>query len=207
MTLVSILHPGVEVTHAASNVRAGELGEIDAPTLMACRLGDPAALKRFVNRYQDLVFAFLSRTLGRGPHVEDLAQEVFIRACRALPGFDLGGTARVSTWILTIASHLAIDARRKRQLPTVALDTEIVAASPDTPETERRRSELGRALEAAAQELSADQREVFVLAEFHDLDMREIASVVGVPENTVKTRLFRARAHLKKLLQGEWEDM
>ena len=183
--------------------------EIDGPTLAACRLGDPAALRAFVTRYQDAVFAFLSRSLGHGAHVEDLAQEVFIRACRALPKVDAPDekrTARISTWLLTIASHLVIDARRKRQIPTATLDAETIALSPDTPETERRRMEIGRALEGAATQLSDDQRDVFLLAEFHDLDMGEIAVVLGIPENTVKTRLFRARTHLRTLLKEVWED-
>lgn len=66
--------------------------------------------------------------------------------------------------------------------------------------------EIGRALEKAAAQLSPDQRDVFLLAEFHDLAMGEIGAVLGISENTVKTRLFRARAHLKSLLKDLWED-
>jgi len=180
--------------------------ELDADTLEGCCAGEPVAVRRFITRYQGTVFAFLSRSLGRGPHVEDLAQEVFLRACRSLPRFDSAGTARVSTWLLTIASRLAIDARRKRQLLVVPLDADTFAPSADTPETERRRLEIGRALEAAAAQLSDDQRDAFVLSEFHGLDTRNIAAVLGIPENTVKTRLFRARAQLRVLLKGVWED-
>jgi RNA polymerase sigma-70 factor (ECF subfamily) len=180
--------------------------ELDRETLAACRAGNATAIHGFVTRYQSLVFAFLSRSLGRGPHVEDLAQEVFIRACRSLPRFELDGKARVSTWLLTIASRLAIDARRKRQVAVTTLDADTIALAEGTPETERRRLEIGRALEAAAGKLSDDQRDAFVLAEFHGLDMTEIANVLGVPENTAKTRLFRARAQLRLLLKDVWED-
>jgi RNA polymerase sigma-70 factor (ECF subfamily) len=179
--------------------------EIDAATLQGCRAGDPGALRVFVTRYQNTVFAFLSRALGPGPQVEDLAQEVFIRACRALRGFEGHGKARLSTWLLTIASRVAIDARRKRRPATTALDVELAPAT-QTPETEQRRSEIGRALERAASQLSDDHRDVFVLAEFHDLDMAEIAQVLGIPENTVKTRLFRARERLRILLREVWEE-
>ena len=179
--------------------------EIDAATLQGCRSGDPDALRVFVTRYQNAVFAFLSRTLGSGPHVEDLAQEVFIRACRALRRFDGRGTAKLSTWVLTIASRVAIDVRRKRRPATTALDVDL-ARAPQTPETERRRMEIGRALEWAASQLSDDHRDVFVLAEFHDLDMAEIARILGIPENTVKTRLFRARERLRVLLRSVWEE-
>lgn len=145
------------------------------------------------------------RALGSGPHVEDLAQEVFIRACRALRGFDGDGKAKLSTWLLTIASRVAIDARRKRRRATAPLEGDLPPAT-ETPETERRRIEIGRALERAALQLSDEHRDVFVLAEFHDLDMAEIGQVLGIPENTVKTRLFRARERLRTLLRGVWED-
>jgi DNA-directed RNA polymerase specialized sigma24 family protein len=77
-----------------------------------------------------MVFAYLSRTLGAGPHVEDLAQEVFLRACRGLAAFDANGAARPSTWLLTIASRVAIDARRKRHVPTAALDADLGVTAP-----------------------------------------------------------------------------
>ncbi len=206
-------HADADGAPGAGTARGSAVAEIDEATLAACRLGDPTALRLFVTRYQDMVFAFLSRSLGRGPHVEDLAQEVFLRACRALPRFETslagrasGRTARPSTWILTIASRLVVDARRKRSVPTLALDSRTDAPSNDTPETERRRIEIGRALEAAAAKLSPDQRDVFLLAEFHDLGSADIAAVLGIPESTAKTRLFRARAHLRTLLKDLWED-
>jgi RNA polymerase sigma-70 factor (ECF subfamily) len=180
--------------------------ELDAATLEGCRTGEPAALRSFVVRYERMVFAFLSRTLGAGPHVEDLAQETFLRACRALRRFDAAGPARPSTWLLTIATRLVRDERRKRRPLLQPLDANLAAAAPDTPETERRRAELGRALSRAAGELSDEHRDVFVLAEFHGLDMKEIGQVLSIPEGTVKTRLFRARERLRVLLHGVWED-
>ncbi len=208
MTLAAL---GVIPMHepAAVTRTADASDELDPATLAACRDGDAAATRAFILRYQGLVFAFLSRSLGRGPHVEDLAQEVFLRACRALASFDAAGPARLSTWILTITSRLVIDERRKRHVPTTPLDPgggESAHATDTTPETERQRKELGRALEAAAAQLSDEQRDVFLLAELHGLGMNEIAAVLGVPENTAKTRLFRARTHLRALLKGVWEE-
>jgi RNA polymerase sigma-70 factor (ECF subfamily) len=181
--------------------------ELEPSVLEGCRTGDAQALRAFVARYQGVVFAFLSRALGAGPHVEDLAQEVFLRACRALPHFDGAGPARPSTWLLTIASHVAIDARRKRRVPVQPLEPDVAVAGPDTPETERRRVEIGRAVARAAAALPDEQRDVFVLAEFHGLDMNEIGSVLSIPEGTAKTRLFRARERLRALLKGVWEDL
>jgi RNA polymerase sigma-70 factor (ECF subfamily) len=180
--------------------------ELDAVALEACRTGDVAALRSFVLRYQQPVFAFLSRTLGAGSHVEDLAQETFIRALRALPSFDTAGRSRPSTWLLTIAARLAVDYRRKKRVPVQPIDDEHVAVSPHTPETERRRMEMGRALSRAARRLSDEQRDAFILAEFHGLDTKEIAAVLSIPEGTVKTRLFRARERLRALLEGVLEE-
>src|SRR5512146_1135026 len=88
--------------------------ELDRETLASCARGDPVALRRFVVRYQPLVFAYLSRSLGHGVHVEDTAQEVFLRAFKALPGFDVRGPGRPSTWLLTIAAHLVVETRKRR---------------------------------------------------------------------------------------------
>src|SRR5512142_453536 len=77
--------------------------EMDVTVLELCRAGQRAALEQFVRCYQRRVFAFLSRALGYGLSIDDLAQDVFIRAYRALPDFDSQGQARLSTWVLTIA--------------------------------------------------------------------------------------------------------
>jgi RNA polymerase sigma-70 factor (ECF subfamily) len=188
-------------------VEADRPGDLDAATVKACCNGDPAAIERFVERYENVVFAFLSRALGPGPHVEDLAQEVFLRACRALPGFDPDGPARLSTWLLTIASRVAIDARKKRRLSIRPFDTGREVADHSTPETERRRAEIGRAIEDAAAKLPDDQRDAFVLAELHGLEMKEIGLVLGIPENTAKTRIHRARERLRVLLENYWEEI
>jgi len=186
---------------------AASPGELDAETLAECRAGSARALRLFVVRYQNVVFAYLSRTLGAGPHVEDLAQEVFLRACRGLARFDASGTARPSTWLLTIANRVVIDARRRRRPSAALLTDDIAAAAAGTPETEWRRSEIGHALAQAAAQLTDEQRDVFVLAEFHDLDTASIARVLGIREATAKTRLFRARERLRELLQTQREAL
>ena len=89
-------------------------GELDPGLLSRCQAGEQAALRLFVEHYQRAVFALLSRVLGQRPEVEDLAQETFLRAIVALPGFAPAGPARLSTWLLTIATRLALDVCRKR---------------------------------------------------------------------------------------------
>lgn len=170
--------------------------ELDRATLDRCKKGDPLAFRAFVVRYERPVFALLSRMLGRGPHVEDLAQETFLRAFRAFPSFDLDEAAKPSTWLLTIATRLALDAKRRPIFPPApTADT-----STTTPEQETARAQMGRAIESAAAELPHDQRVAFVLAEFHAMTLEEIAAATSAPEATVKTRLFRAREKLRAAL-------
>jgi len=182
--------------------------ELDRATLERARALDPAALRAFVARYERPVFALLSRMLGPGPHVEDLAQETFLRAVRALPAFQPDGAARVSTWLLTIATRLVLDARKKRRLPLVALDDARTEAVPDpaTPETERARRELGCRIARAAAELGDDQRAAFLLVDVHGFSIAEVARALSIPENTAKTRLFRARQHMRERLASDAPD-
>jgi RNA polymerase sigma-70 factor (ECF subfamily) len=177
---------------------------LDAATLARCRAQDPAAFRVFVVRHERMVFALLSRMLGAGPEVEDLAQETFVRAYRAFPGFDPDGAARPSTWLLTIATRLALDARRKKRLDHNPLGPDDDAPSPTTPEHSLERRQLGQAIERALAQLSDDQRAALVLDEFHGLSIAEIGAALGVPENTVKTRLFRARERMREALRADW---
>jgi RNA polymerase sigma-70 factor, ECF subfamily len=175
--------------------------ELSRETLERCRALDPVAFRRFVIRYQGAIFALVSRIVGPGAQVQDLAQEVFLRAYRAFPSFDLDGPARVSTWLLTIAVRLALNARKRTsRAAIVPLSDAAEVRDAATPETERARRELGRAITRAAAELSDDQRAAFVLAEFHGMPLADIAAALEIPEGTVKTRLFRARAHLRERL-------
>lgn len=180
--------------------------ELARDVLVRCRGGDPMAFRAFVVRYERPVFALLSRVLGHGPHVEDLAQEAFLRAFRAFPTFDVDAAARPSTWILTIATRLALDARKRRVIPTLSIDAAAAATAATTPESEAARRELDTSIAHAAMALPDEQRVVFVLAELHGLTMAEIAAALDVPEATVKTRLHRARTKLQQSLGALWEE-
>jgi len=175
-------------------------GEIDAATLREAQGGDARALERFIRHYERSIFAFLSRSIGRGPEVEDMAQEVFVRAYRALPRFEKRSEARVSTWLLQIAVRLVLDRRKRKRVPVQSLDERHMATDARTPETERRHNELVQILERTAAELPDEQRVAFILADFHGLDTEQIAAVTETQFATVKTRLFRAREHMKQVL-------
>jgi RNA polymerase sigma-70 factor (ECF subfamily) len=175
--------------------------ELDELTLAHARRGDERASRRLVEAYERAVFALLSRMMvGRERAlIEDLAQETFLRVFRALPSFRPDGPARLSTWILTIATRLALDELARRRPSSISIDAAHQVAGPqDTDGVERQH--LRRAILTALDALSADQRAVFVLREHHELDYEEIAHALQVDLNTVKSRLFRARTSLRQAL-------
>ena len=168
--------------------------ELDAPTLLRARRGEEGACQALVERYQRPVFALLSRMIGRGPSVEDLAQETFLRAFRSLDRFDLQGPARLSTWLLTIAARQAIDFLRKAR----PLEVSALRIAPGS-------AELRSALAQAISALPPDFRATFLLREAHGFSTAEVAEALGVEEGTVKSRLSRAREALRNAL-GDFHD-
>jgi RNA polymerase sigma-70 factor, ECF subfamily len=175
--------------------------ELDRVVIQACKQGNRQALVQFVRHYEKRVFAYLSRSLGWQFCIEDLAQEVFLRAYPALARFDVDGSAQLSTWLLTIAHRVAVDARRRRAHEGChASFSDDYPGPSKSPERILDQEQVVAMVSRAAESLPVDQREVFVLAEFHELSTIEISTVVGASEATVKTRLFRAKAKLRLML-------
>jgi RNA polymerase sigma-70 factor (ECF subfamily) len=179
--------------------------ELDELTLARARKGDSTALAQLIRHYQRPVFSLAARLLvGRGnAAIEDAAQEAFIRVIRGIHGYDPQGPARLSTWILTVATrtYLNLLRVRRREEP---LDEQVAArpanvASPEDAVADR---EQGRRLEAAMAALPEDMRAVLVLRAYHDLDYPEIAQALGLELGTVKSRLARARAALRDAVGG-----
>lgn len=182
--------------------------ELDPGVLERCRAGDPLAFRAFVVRFERPVFSLLSRVLGRGPHIDDLAQETFIKAHRALPGFEPRGTAKLSTWLYTIATRVAIDAVRRRRVSerlfVQSLDAGehpgAGASSSESPERDAELRRVRRAIAGALGGLPVDQRAAFVLYELHGMSLPEIGDALKIPAATAKTRVFRARQKLQDAL-------
>jgi len=170
--------------------------ELDEVTLARAQRGEAAACRALVERYQRPVFALLGRLLGRRAEVEDLAQETFLRVFRALERFDRGGSARLSSWILTIAARLALDTLARRQLDTAPLTSETDVGAPGDAE----RRALGAAIARAIGALAPEYRAAFLLREYHGMDYEEIAGALRIEVGTVRSRLSRARAALREAL-------
>ena len=193
---------------SVSSPRSESLDDLDEITVARAQAGDRGARTAVVRRYQRPVFALLSRMLGADRQViEDLAQETFIRVLGALPGFDRSRRERMLTWILTIASRLALDHLRNRgkhrdpsQVPG---GVPVVIPGPDQMADRRA---LGRALVQAVDALPPAYRAAFLLRELHGLTYDEIAEGLEVDLGTVRSRLARARALLQRALAEMHDD-
>jgi RNA polymerase sigma-70 factor (ECF subfamily) len=178
-----------------------ETVQLDDVTLARARKGEPAAFQRLVELYQDAVFHLLWRVLGHRAQralVEDLAQETFLGVYRSLSRFTTEGPARLSTWILTIASRTALKELRKRRLLPARIDDldEVIAASDRTDAYTEHRA-FAAALRRSLEAMRPEWRLVFVLREYHDFDYDEIARALELDLGTVKSRLSRARAQVR----------
>lgn len=177
--------------------------ELDAAALAAAGRGEEAACRAFLACYQDRVFTLALRLLaGDRAAAEDCAQEAFLRAFKALAGFDPRGPARASTWLLTIATRVCLDeSRRRRRRPVELLAQAGVGhADPhDSHESAQARA-LGARVQRALAALPAEQREVFVLRVLCEHSEAETAAALGVETGTVKSRLSRARSSLRDAL-------
>jgi RNA polymerase sigma-70 factor (ECF subfamily) len=178
--------------------------ELDELTLLRAKRGDRRAQGELVRKYQGRVHQLLSRLLVAHPEVvDDVLQDSLLKALRALAGFDPRGPAKLSTWILTIATRAGIDALRKHARIHREVELEM---DQDGPEELFSARELSRRVKRAMADLPDDHRAVLVLRAYHDLDYPEIAEALGIEIGTVKSRLSRARAALKAAL-GEEKDL
>jgi len=166
--------------------------------------GDADSFNELVLRWERPIFALAYRTIGREEDARDVCQETFLRAFRALPAFR--GQAKFSSWLYRIALNLCRDwMRRQRRAPTVQAPEDVnllelaAASKPAEPIEELvARQELSRAVERAMARLPEEQRTAIILKEYHGLTFQEIASLVGCPLSTVKTRLYQGLTILRR---------
>lgn len=184
---------------AAPALTAPSRDELDDLTVERARRGEASAQRALVERYQGPVFALLHRFRGTSEGVEDLAQETFLRVFRELPGFRPAGRARLSTWILTIATRLAIDAQRRSAVR--AKHTPDPPAPVTPPDALLERKALGEAVGRAIAALPEPFRAALVLRVYHDRSYAEIAEVLECDVGTAKSRVGRARQRLRQELK------
>jgi RNA polymerase sigma-70 factor (ECF subfamily) len=174
----------------------------DTRLLARLRAGDDRAFEELVTSYQHRVFGVALRMLGNRAEAEEIAQETFLRAHRALAEFR--GEARLGTWLYAIASRLCLNRltagpRRHERSDETALAQAATDGVDAAGALEH--EELAAALHEAVAGLPEDRRIVVVLRDLEGLAYEEIAEALGLPLNTVRSRLHRARLDLKAKLE------
>ena len=167
--------------------------------------GDRLAMQVLFARHHVKVYRFALRLVRNESAAEDLISEVFFDVWRQAGKFE--GRSAVSTWLLSIARFKALSALRKRG--EAELDDETASAiedQSDDPEVTLAKKDKGAALRQCLSGLSAEHREIIDLVYYHEKSVAEVASIVGIPEATVKSRMFYARKKLSELLKERGID-
>jgi RNA polymerase sigma-70 factor, ECF subfamily len=163
--------------------------------------GDRLAMQVLFARHHVRVYRFVLRLVGNPTVAEDLISEVFLDVWRQADRFE--GRSAVSTWMLAIARFKALSALRKR--PDEELDEETAETIEDTadnPEVALGKKDKSTVLRQCLEKLSPEHKEIIDLVYYHEKSVEEVAEIVGIPENTVKTRMFYARKKLAELLKA-----
>ena len=182
------------------------MSESDEILIGRIAAGDKAAMRTLFARHQVKVFRFVLRIVGDAALAEDTVSETFIDAWQHAGRYE--GRSSVSTWLIGIARHRALTAAaRRRPTESLACDAAQNAVDPARdPEAELGRKERGAVLRGALAALSREHAEIIDLVYYQEKSIREIVELLGLPENTVKTRMFYARKRLAALVAGEGVD-
>ena len=184
-----------------------EQTDIDAELVRRVQLGDKGAFDLLVRKYQQRLAKLVSRFIADPAEVEDVVQEAFIKAYRALPNFR--GESAFYTWLYRIATNAAKNqlVANKRRPPKSDVDITSGATElgfelegEESPEGEAVSSEIKQAIQLALEEMPEDLRLALTMCEFDGLSYEEIAEVMECPIGTVRSRIFRARQALDKRL-------
>lgn len=176
--------------------------------------GDQAAFRQLFERYSPLVYRIAYRMLGTPDDAADLTQDVFVRVYERLGSLKDGQAFQA--WITRLAANMAHDRTRRRRPPTLSLDAPPLgldtgaewALVDEAPGSEERvlAQELSAKVQGALLALSPDHRAVVILHHLEGLEVEAVSAALGVPPGTVKSRLSRARAELKRRLEGYLEE-
>jgi RNA polymerase sigma-70 factor (ECF subfamily) len=164
--------------------------------------GDRLAMQVLYARHHVRVFRFVIRIVRDESTAEDLISDVFLDVWRQAGRFQ--GRSSVSTWMLAMARFKALSALRRR--PDEEFDEDNTAGiedGSDDPHTSLEKKDKSALIKRCLAGLSAQHREIIDLVYYHDKSVEEVAAIVGIPENTVKTRVFYARKRLSELLKAE----
>src|ERR1035437_4395563 len=178
-----------------------------------CMDGDSGAWAELVRTHHRRVYGLCYRITGNPTDAEDLTQDVFLKVYSNLSSFDLG-RGSLQVWITTLTRNLLVDnfRRTRNQRATSSLDdgwesaeelkpVDRLTSKGVSPHESAAQKELAKMVQDALARVSVELREAVILRDLQDLDYKEIAQVLGIPEGTVKSRISRGRAELARLLE------
>ena len=197
-----------------------EDAQVVAALLRRCMAGDAAAWEEIVRRYHRRIYNICYRFAGSGDDAQDLTQDVFIKMYKTLDTYDVERGAFM-TWVTTITRNLLVDHFRKSKHARMTDSLDAAPSEHDgamplsdriqdkgmPPDAQVQSRETGEAVHLALQKLSPELREAVILRDLQDMDYKEIATVLRVPEGTVKSRINRGRAELARLLQRTYRQV
>jgi RNA polymerase sigma-70 factor, ECF subfamily len=209
------MKPGAE----AACVEVRGLEQDWSQIVRRCIDGDSGAWAEMVRTHQKRVYGLCYRFTGNAADAEDLTQDVFLKIYSNLGSFD-AARGSLPVWIATMTRNLLVDnfRRTRNQRATGSLDEgwdqtdelkpadRLVATGPSPHETAARK-ELAHMVQGALAKVSVELREAVILRDLQDLDYKEIAQVLGIPEGTVKSRISRGRAELARLLERSQKEV
>ncbi len=167
--------------------------------------GDKLAMQVLFARHHVRVYRFVLRLVRNPTLAEDLISEVFLDVWRQAAKFE--ARSAVSTWLLAIARFKALSSLRKRTEEELDQETaDAIEDTGDNPEVAIQKKDTSEALRKCLTQLSPEHREIIDLVYYHEKSIDEVAGIVGIPENTVKTRMFYARKKLSELLKAAGVD-
>jgi RNA polymerase sigma-70 factor (ECF subfamily) len=172
----------------------------DEMLLQSIAGGDRTAMHTLYSRHNVRVYRFVLRMVRDTSIAEDLVSQVFLDVWRTADQFE--GRAQVSTWLLSIARFKALTALRQRKHEDVDQDDVLdIADESGTPEDSLDRSRTSEILRSCVAKLSPAHREIINLVYYHEKSVEEAGMIIGIPQSTVKTRMFYARKQLGDLLR------
>lgn len=198
--------PAPVVPAAAESSPLGEQQLVEAH-----RQGDPDAMGRLLRLYQRRIFSICFRMLRDEHEARDLTQDAMVKVLEGLESYD--GRSKLSTWVIRVTMNCCLSHLRKQRLRRHAsLDSrpggrpgELAAGGELSPPRHVEQAQMRSLLVGALDELEPEMRAVLVLRDLQDLEYHRIADVLELPVGTVKSRLFRARAALRALVEEKLE--
>lgn len=177
----------------------------DMELIASILAGDLRAMETLMRLHNRTLYRTARAILRDEAEAEDAVQEAYLRAFRALSTFR--GESKLSTWLVRITANEALMRRRRNartaMVVAIEVEPERLESEEAGPESEAQRAEMRRRLEACVDALPDSYRTVFILRALEELSVEETADTLGIPEATVRTRYFRARALLRESMAGD----